>query len=527
MSARSQNIEVAVRIRPSAAKSVWKVLRRERADGDGKAYCLRHAAAAAAGGDKKDYVFDSVFGPKTTQEEVYERAVRGVVSKALGGFNGTVFAYGSTGSGKTHSVMGTADDPGIIPRAVEQVFQTCAAGQGRKYMVMVSYMEIYKEHIRDLLDPNAPADQSLEVREMPDGSFTVPQLTVESISSRRNLLRRIRRGSAHRMVSATTQNAVSSRSHAVLTLTVESACEQTGEVTVSKLNLVDLAGSERYQAQGDGRQQETKAINQSLHCLSRVIHVLSEQGRARGGKRGKGRKRARGAAPLHVPYRDSNLTRVLKDALGGNAVTLMLACMHPDADNVTETVSTLGYALRSKSITNVVSKNEARRSMIERLKGEVRKLSAMSQANEQVQRTLVELASDYQAGREAELLNSLLELLHGLPAHTGDAADAERRSAAARNVREQLDALHFATARSPRGPNGQAAAAAAAQDDESDDQLPPWPSERATEGRPVEEVELYDMPPHKMFQREIVGGFCANVARMAADMSSPGASESG
>ena len=490
-----QNIEVAVRIRPSGAKSVWKVLRRARADGAGKAYCLRHA------GDKKDYVFDNVFGPKTTQEDVYERSVRGVVDKALGGFNGTVFAYGSTGSGKTHSVMGSKKDPGIIPRAVEQVFQTCAAGEGRKYMVMVSYMEIYKEHIRDLLDPNAPPDQSLEVRELADGSFAVPQLTVESISSRRNLMRRIRRGSAHRMTSATTQNAVSSRSHAVLTLTVESVCEQTGEVSVSKLNLVDLAGSERFQAQGDGRQQETKAINQSLHCLSRVIHVLSEQGKAR--------KKARGTAHVHVPYRDSNLTRVLKDALGGNAVTLMLACMHPDAENLTETVSTLGYALRSKSITNVVSKNEARRSMIDRLKGEVRKLAAVSQASEQVHRALVELASGYQAGREAELLNSLLELLHGLPASASD-ADSERRSVAARNVREQLEALHFASARSPRG------------SDEDDDQLPPWPSERDPEGHQAEDIELYDMPPHKMFQREIVGGFCASVAQMAADMAGSG-----
>lgn len=265
-----------------------------------------------------------------------------MVSSVLEGFNGCVFAYGQTGTGKTFTMEGLRNDveqTGVIPRTFEQIWSHINRAQNMNFLVAVSYLEIYMEELRDLLKPNTTA--VLELRERGSG-IVVPNLHSVLCKSADEMQHVMQKGNKNRTTGRTNMNEHSSRSHAIFMIKIE-MCE-TGEsstVKVGKLNLIDLAGSERQSKSGAtaDRLKEASKINRALSSLGNVISALAEK------------------SP-HVPYRDSKLTRLLQDSLGGNSKTIMIANIGPSEYNYNETLTTLRYAHRAKTIQNKPVKNE-------------------------------------------------------------------------------------------------------------------------------------------------------------------------
>ncbi|KAF1763540.1 hypothetical protein GCK72_011806 [Caenorhabditis remanei] len=290
----------------------------------------------------RTFYFDAVFSPGTDQMTVYNIAARPIVENVLKGYNGTIFAYGQTGTGKTFTMAGELEPMemrGIIPNSFAHIFDHISKSQhDTQFLVRVSYLEIYNEEIRDLLSKEYSGH--LEIKERPDVGVYVRNLsniTVENASKMQALMEF---GNKNRKVGATAMNLESSRSHAMFTVTIES--DRNGCLTQGKLQLVDLAGSERQSktgAQGE-RLKEAAKINLSLSTLGNVISSLVD------GK------------STHVPYRNSKLTRLLQDSLGGNSKTVMIANVGPASYNYDETLSTLRYASRAKKIENVAKINE-------------------------------------------------------------------------------------------------------------------------------------------------------------------------
>lgn len=278
----------------------------------------------------------------STQQNIYDEVVRPLVSSVLEGFNGCVFAYGQTGTGKTFTMEGirsVADQLGIIPRSFEQIWSHINRAQDMNFLVAVSYLEIYMEELRDLLQPNTTA--ILELRERESG-IVVPNLHSVLCKSADEMMHVMNKGNKNRTTGRTNMNEHSSRSHAIFMIKIE-MCE-TGEsstVKVGRLNLIDLAGSERQSKSGATaeRLKEASKINRALSSLGNVISALAEK------------------SP-HVPYRDSKLTRLLQDSLGGNSKTTMIANIGPSEYNYNETLTTLRYAQRAKTIQNKPVKNE-------------------------------------------------------------------------------------------------------------------------------------------------------------------------
>lgn len=294
----------------------------------------------------KVFTFDSVYDCNSKQLDLYDETFRPLVDSVLLGFNGTIFAYGQTGTGKTYTMEGVKKDlekRGVIPNSFEHIFTHISRSQNQQYLVRASYLEIYQEEIRDLLSQ----DQSrrLELRERPDTGVYVKDLSSFVTKSVREIEHVMNVGNQNRSVGATNMNEHSSRSHAIFVITVE--CSELGvdgenHIRVGKLNLVDLAGSERQTktgAQGERLKEATK-INLSLSALGNVISALVD-GRS-----------------SHIPYRDSKLTRLLQDSLGGNARTVMVANIGPASYNLEETLTTLRYANRAKNIKNKPHVNE-------------------------------------------------------------------------------------------------------------------------------------------------------------------------
>ncbi|NWR07127.1 KIF3B protein, partial [Paradoxornis webbianus] len=294
----------------------------------------------------KTFTFDAVYDWNSKQVELYDETFRPLVDSVLQGFNGTIFAYGQTGTGKTYTMEGVRGDPekrGVIPNSFDHIFTHISRSQNQQYLVRASYLEIYQEEIRDLLSK----DQSkrLELKERPDTGVFVKDLTTIVTKSVKEIEHIMNLGNQNRSVGATNMNEHSSRSHAIFQITIE--CSELGldgenHIRVGKLNLVDLAGSERQAktgAQGERLKEATK-INLSLSALGNVISALVD------GK------------STHIPYRDSKLTRLLQDSLGGNAKTVMVANIGPASYNVEETLTTLRYANRAKNIKNKPQVNE-------------------------------------------------------------------------------------------------------------------------------------------------------------------------
>ncbi|XP_076901174.1 kinesin-like protein KIN-5B [Bidens hawaiensis] len=306
----------------------------------------------------KIFTFDKVFGPKAQQRSVYDQAIYPIVNEVLEGFNCTVFAYGQTGTGKTYTMEGgmrnkggeLPAEAGVIPRAVRQIFDTLEA-QNADYSMKVTFLELYNEEIVDLLTTE-DSTRSLEDKQkkpislMEDGKgcVCVRGLEEEAVYSANDIYNLLERGAAKRRTADTLLNKRSSRSHSVFTITVHVKQATIGSeelVKYGKLNLVDLAGSENISRSGarDGRAREAGEINKSLLTLGRVINSLVEHSG-------------------HVPYRDSKLTRLLRDSLGGKTKTCIIATVSQSAHCLEETLSTLDYAHRAKNIKNKPEANQ-------------------------------------------------------------------------------------------------------------------------------------------------------------------------
>ncbi|KAL5155001.1 Kinesin-like protein KIN-7K, chloroplastic [Glycine soja] len=288
------------------------------------------------------YAYDRVFGPTTTTRQVYDVAAQHVVSGSMEGINGTVFAYGVTSSGKTHTMHGDQRSPGIIPLAVKDAFSIIQETPNREFLLRVSYLEIYNEVVNDLLNP---AGQNLRIREDAQGTY-VEGIKEEVVLSPAHALSLIAAGEEHRHVGSTNFNLLSSRSHTIFTLTIESSpCGENSEgeaVTLSQLNLIDLAGSESSKAETTGmRRREGSYINKSLLTLGTVISKLTED------------------KASHIPYRDSKLTRVLQSSLSGHGRVSLICTVTPSSSSTEETHNTLKFAHRAKYIEIRAAQNKA------------------------------------------------------------------------------------------------------------------------------------------------------------------------
>uniref|UniRef100_A0A0D9XLH7 Kinesin motor domain-containing protein n=1 Tax=Leersia perrieri TaxID=77586 RepID=A0A0D9XLH7_9ORYZ len=341
------SISVTIRFRPLSEREIqrgdeisWY------ADGERLVRCEYNPATA--------YGYDRVFGPSTATEAVYDVAARPVVKGAMEGINGTVFAYGVTSSGKTHTMHGDQNCPGIIPLAIKDVFSLIQDTPGREFLLRVSYLEIYNEVINDLLDPTG---QNLRVREDAQGTY-VEGIKEEVVLSPGHALSFIAAGEEHRHVGSNNFNLFSSRSHTIFTL-----------------NLIDLAGSESSKTETTGlRRREGSYINKSLLTLGTVIGKLSE-GRA-----------------THIPYRDSKLTRLLQSSLSGHGHVSLICTITPASSNMEETHNTLKFASRAKRVEIYAARNRMidEKSLIKKYQ---REISSLKQELDQLRRGIIGGAS--------------------------------------------------------------------------------------------------------------------------------------
>lgn len=321
--------------------------------------------------EDKGFVFDNSFWSHSEeddhyaqQEHVYDSLGEEFLDHNFEGYHTCIFAYGQTGSGKSYTMMGTPDQPGLIPRTCEDLFQRIETSQSPdvSYNVRVSYFEVYNEHVRDLLVPRTDPPHYLRIRESPSEGPYIKDLTEVTARNYTELMKFMRKGDVSRTTASTKMNDTSSRSHAVFTITLKQihhdlSTDETTERT-ARIRLVDLAGSERAkstEATGQ-RLREGSNINKSLTSLGRVIAALADP--KQGGRAGKRKGRD------VVPYRDSILTWLLKDSLGGNSKTAMIACIAPS--DYEETLSTLRYADQAKRIRTRARVNQDHLSAAER-----------------------------------------------------------------------------------------------------------------------------------------------------------------
>ncbi|CAL6346096.1 unnamed protein product [Bathycoccus prasinos] len=389
-----EKISVSVRVRPlnEAEKDLGCAWRHAE-----DAIVLDNSRKETTSTSKESVVYrvDNVFDESCSNLDVYNKTTSKIVKSVLDGFNGTVFAYGQTSSGKTHTMHGEiGTEPGIVPLAVQDVFDSIEKCPEREFRVRVSYLEIYNENLLDLLarssaeiDEHGQVSKTLRIQEDPERGIVVNGLKEERVQNVAQVQKVLEIGQNNRHVGATNMNARSSRSHVIFRLCIESKLRKDSEldssdksghakkpdgfvgagtksgsekgggdedvanenVLVSVLNLVDLAGSERVAKTGaEGqRAKEGASINKSLLTLGVVINKLAEDGSKNGG-----------AGGGHVPYRDSKLTRILQPALGGNSKTAIVCAMTPCVSHVEETSSTLRFATRAKNVTNQAKRNE-------------------------------------------------------------------------------------------------------------------------------------------------------------------------
>ncbi|CAF2632483.1 unnamed protein product [Rotaria sp. Silwood2] len=355
-------VKVAVRVRP--------FLQREKNHEQKSCVAIHPQTNQIVIGDRRTFKYDFVFGPKTQQDDLFQTCVEPMLSNVFDGYNVTIFAYGQTGSGKTFTMTGGnivsigEKEYGIIPRAVQIIFDTLQNRKDCRISISASYLEIYKDDIIDLLDVN---DKVLDVRDDAVGNTIVIGASEHKCHSIDDVVNLLKKGSAVRHTGATQMNDESSRSHAIFTLYIEQHLrDKNSNSTIvqasydgmmqplkstfdesylsAKLHFVDLAGSERVaRTHNTGeRFQESIRINSGLLALGNVVSALSDP-----------KKRAGG----HIPYRDSKITRLLKDSLGGNAKTLMITCVSPCIVDLDESLNALKYAHRASQIRNKPIKN--------------------------------------------------------------------------------------------------------------------------------------------------------------------------
>ncbi|KAJ8530787.1 hypothetical protein K7X08_023668 [Anisodus acutangulus] len=325
------------------------------------------------------FTFDSIADVQSTQLDIFQLVGAPLVENCLAGFNSSVFAYGQTGSGKTYTIWGpanalleenlTSDQQGLTPRVFQRLFERIEEEQIKHsdkqlvYQCRCSFLEIYNEQITDLLDPS---QRSLQIREDVRTGVYVENLTEECVSTMKDVTKLLMKGLSNRRIGATSINAESSRSHSVFTCVVESHCKTMADVLscvkTSRINLVDLAGSERQKLTGAAgeRLKEAGNINRSLSQLGNLINILAEVSQT-----GKHR---------HIPYRDSKLTFLLQESLGGNAKLAMICAISPAQSCKNETLSTLRFAQRAKAIKNKAVVNEEMQDDVNVLREVIRQL---------------------------------------------------------------------------------------------------------------------------------------------------------
>ncbi|OAD58797.1 Centromere-associated protein E [Eufriesea mexicana] len=386
----SDSIKVAIKVRP--------FIKREKDDNLAIQWVVQENSIISTDPEMKKrgdggFVFDHIFDMNASNSDVFNTVVKPIVNAAVNGINGTVFAYGQTSSGKTYTMMGIEEEPGIVPLAVQHMFDAIANTTGREFLLRVSYLEIYNERVNDLLNKSGT---DLKIKE--DGSGQVVlQCKEEITNSPENVLSIMKKGDKKRRIGETNMNERSSRSHTIFRITVESreaGGDSDSAIQVSQLNLVDLAGSERARQTGatGERFKEGRHINLSLSTLSLVIMQLSE---SQDGQK-------------HVNFRDSKLTRLLQSSLGGNAMTAIICAVTPAA--LEETQCTLSFASRAKSVRNKPQINEVMSdaALLKRYAKQLSKLQEELQRikNENRSAEVEEMESKLQ---EKERINQLLE----------------------------------------------------------------------------------------------------------------------
>ena len=339
---KSESVKVVVRCRPLGSKEMEE--QRECIVNVDMNACFIQVYNPQNIKEIKSFTFDHTYDWRATQELIFSQTALPILESIMEGYNGTIFAYGQTGTGKTYTMEGNDNekDKGIIPRSIDWIFNNIKNYPAQQFLVRVSFVEIYNEEVRDLL--SKVKRQKLNVREK-DKVFYVENVTVIQAENSKMTLDIMKAGRVNRATGATKMNPGSSRSHSIFSITVESSTtDELGEAhyKVGKLNLVDLAGSERQsktESTGERFVEATK-INLSLTCLGSVINKLVS------GKQ------------QYIPYRDSKLTMLLQDSLGGNTKTVMIANVGPADYNYDETLNTLWYASRAKKIKNKPRINE-------------------------------------------------------------------------------------------------------------------------------------------------------------------------
>jgi len=384
----------------------------------------------------KQFTFDGAYYMDSTTEQIYNDIAYPLVEGVVEGYNGTVFAYGQTGCGKSFSMQGIEEPQtqrGIIPRAFQHIFESVSVAENTKYLVHASYLEIYNEEVRDLLSKNIKGN--LEVKEHPDKGIYVKGLSMKLVGNVVECEKVMTAGWRNRSVGATLMNADSSRSHSIFTIYLE-ACD-TGmdggdHIRAGKLNLVDLAGSERQAKTGASgeRLREATKINLSLSALGNVISALVD---------GKSK---------HIPYRDSKLTRLLQDSLGGNTKTLMVSCLSPADNNYEETLSTLRYANRAKNIKNKPTINEdPKDALLREYQEEIKKLRGLlaGQLGADGIKALLEGQSPSQIRIRSESRAEEATLRVGVSTSTSNSAlrESEAEKAAVQARREKDEAIRL------------------------------------------------------------------------------------
>ena len=300
---------------------------------------------------EKKYIFDNIFTEKNNNKDVFDIAIKPIINNVINGYNSTALAYGVTGTGKTHTIFGNLSyqkgEEGIAIKACDYLFQKLSSKYFEDdYIIRVSYIEIYNENVIDLLNNEVSSAATLMIIEDPMKGVYCPNVKEYVINNSLELKRIICQGNKKRTMAPTNQNKFSSRSHAILQISLERRTfneeKNNYNIYFSKFLVVDLAGSERGGLEKGKRREEGANINKSLFTLGSCINILSDKN-----KNGK-----------FIPYRDSKLTRLLKDSLGGNILTVMLVCVSPSADSYEESISSLNYATRAKKIKKKIYQNK-------------------------------------------------------------------------------------------------------------------------------------------------------------------------
>jgi hypothetical protein len=358
--------------------------------------------------DKKTFNYDNVFPEKSNQTEIFEQTSKEVVKSVLKGYNGTIFAYGQTGTGKTYTMVGefkNQENKGIIPRAFDYIFDQIKQDKEYKYNVTVSFIQIYIEQIQDLLDPSK---KDIRIREDPEKGVYLEGVTWVKVSSTNECALVFAKGEENRTTHATFMNAHSSRSHAILIAKIEKSMTLSQEkikelskeskekikaervMNISHLYLVDLAGSERVKKTKavDMRLEEAKKINFSLLTLGKCINALAE------GKQ------------TYISYRESKLTRLLQESLGGNAKTSLIVTISPSNYNADESISSLNFASRAMKVKNkpIVNRSVDYQALCIKLQEDLDKLN---DEYTELKMSYDKLSSDYEKLKNGEVLVEL------------------------------------------------------------------------------------------------------------------------